>query len=495
MTGPPLDQEHRVARTVIDALVIGAGPAGAAAATVIARGAAHAKMRVWLVERSAWPRHKVCGCCLSPAGVELLSRHDLAIWHGDPARGTKGPITDVARQGGEQALPDGIVPMDRLSLRVAPRAMGAPTVQRGRARPQRATLIDHPGGWAVARDVLDDAMVRRAKACGVEFHARMSARVRRREHGLWVVDLMHHPEAHRDGGASGVRAIEVRARVVIVADGLSGSSLRCLQDEPERSGLERADVERLPGLKPRIARGSWMGVATIGMGTDLGVSMPGPGSIAMHVAPGGYVGVVGLGRGLDRDRIAIAAALDPRRARAQGGPIRLMQSILGACSRSSDHLDPGGLTDDAQVRAWALMGTGLLTRSRRTIALPGLMVVGDAAGYVEPFTGEGMTWAISGGLNAGGLGLEALRGERGMGLERLTGAWPALNARAVARRQRVSIGVRALAHRPGLLGALIGDAGPRPIGEAIGRAASFAIRRAYAPPPSARGGLLSGGVA
>lgn len=495
MAGNPLDHERRDAHTVIDALVIGAGPAGAAAATVIARGAAHAKMQVWLVERSAWPRHKVCGCCLSPAGVELLRRHDLAIWDGNAGRGTNGTITGTARDGGGLPFPAGIAPVDRLSLRVARRGVISPSGHDARARGERATVIEHPGGWAVSRETLDDAMVRRAAACGVGFRSRVSASVRRREHGLWVVDLLHHPVDHAVGAARGPRAQEVRARVVIVADGLNGSSLRRLQDEPERSGLQGTDLERLAGLRPKIARGSWMGISTIGRSTDFGVSLPEPGSIAMHVASGGYVGVVGLGTGVHDDGVAIAAALDPHQVRAHGGPVRLMRSILGAHSASWGVPDPEGAADGAPMGAWALMGTGLLTRSRGAIALPGLMVVGDAAGYVEPFTGEGMTWAISAGLSAGGLGLEALRDERGVRLERLRVAWPELHAKTVARRQRVSIGVRALAHRPGVLGALIGVRGPQPVGEAIGRAASSAIRRAYGSSPSARYGLSPGGVA
>jgi flavin-dependent dehydrogenase len=39
-------------------------------------------------------------------------------------------------------------------------------------------------------------------------------------------------------------------------------------------------------------------------------------------------------------------------------------------------------------------GTPPLTRSRRRLAHHRLFVVGDSAGYVEPFTGEGVSWAI-----------------------------------------------------------------------------------------------------
>ena len=55
------------ARTV-DVLVVGAGPAGSLAA----RALAHRGLEVELVERDTFPRRKVCGCCLHPAGVATL---------------------------------------------------------------------------------------------------------------------------------------------------------------------------------------------------------------------------------------------------------------------------------------------------------------------------------------------------------------------------------------------------------------------------------------
>jgi flavin-dependent dehydrogenase len=42
------------------------------------------------------------------------------------------------------------------------------------------------------------------------------------------------------------------------------------------------------------------------------------------------------------------------------------------------------------------MGTMPLTRQLTPVAAPGIFVLGDAAGYVEPFTGEGMAWALAG---------------------------------------------------------------------------------------------------
>ncbi|HEY3998746.1 MAG TPA: geranylgeranyl reductase family protein [Candidatus Xenobia bacterium] len=56
-----------------DVVVVGGGPAGAAAALVLARGGA----RVALLDRQRFPRDKVCGDALGPGTVEVLTRLGL----------------------------------------------------------------------------------------------------------------------------------------------------------------------------------------------------------------------------------------------------------------------------------------------------------------------------------------------------------------------------------------------------------------------------------
>ncbi|HZZ41532.1 MAG TPA: FAD-dependent oxidoreductase, partial [Tepidisphaeraceae bacterium] len=54
--------------------VIGAGPAGCTAAILLAR----AGWSVTLIEQHPFPRHKVCGECLSHLGFQVLTRLNLA---------------------------------------------------------------------------------------------------------------------------------------------------------------------------------------------------------------------------------------------------------------------------------------------------------------------------------------------------------------------------------------------------------------------------------
>lgn len=54
-------------------LVVGGGPAGSLAASLLAERGIH----VTLIEQSRFPRDKVCGECLSATGIDVLIRHGL----------------------------------------------------------------------------------------------------------------------------------------------------------------------------------------------------------------------------------------------------------------------------------------------------------------------------------------------------------------------------------------------------------------------------------
>jgi threonine dehydrogenase-like Zn-dependent dehydrogenase len=56
-----------------DVIIVGAGPAGAVAATVLARAGA----RVRLLDRSAFPRDKLCGDTVNPGTLAVLRRLGL----------------------------------------------------------------------------------------------------------------------------------------------------------------------------------------------------------------------------------------------------------------------------------------------------------------------------------------------------------------------------------------------------------------------------------
>src|SRR6266496_1221236 len=76
-----------------DVLVVGSGPAGSVAATVLARGGA----RVALVDKAKFPRDKACGDLVGPRGVQLLTDLGIDI-HGAIAVGDMNVVGPTTRR-------------------------------------------------------------------------------------------------------------------------------------------------------------------------------------------------------------------------------------------------------------------------------------------------------------------------------------------------------------------------------------------------------------
>ena len=71
-------------------------------------------------------------------------------------------------------------------------------------------------------------------------------------------------------------------------------------------------------------------------------------------------------------------------------------------------LRSSGLPIPAALAEAKWHGTARLTQRRQRAYGDRYLVVGDAAGYVEPFTGEGMAWALASGMAVAPLVLESL---------------------------------------------------------------------------------------
>ena len=299
----------------------------------------------------------------------------------------------------------GIDSLQRLGfdLRSRPADYAALVRIRVNARGGASFDLPHAGGLVVTRSVLDSALVSAAVDAGATFRARCAASIVGRSGDAWQVRL----------GSS-----VCLARAVIVADGLAGRSL--------------AD---LPGFAPRVERGSLMGAGIHAPAFAAPPDVAPVGTVLLAHGVGGYVGVVRMVNG----SIDIAAALCPKRVRSLGGPIGAMQRLLDE-ARVRIALDP-----DLRPR-----GTSLLTRRRDTLGGPGLIIAGDAAGYVEPFTGEGMTWAALSGEQAGALAAHAICGDVSM-LESLGTAWSHWYRHKLIPMQSTCRSIRLLLHTPGML--------------------------------------------
>ena len=142
------------------------------------------------------------------------------------------------------------------------------------------------------------------------------------------------------------------------------------------------------------------------------------GVISMAVSRDGYAGAVEVEGG----RVNIAAAVDPAFLKAAGSPAEALRAIFA----------DAGVPVEAPFGSIDWMGTMPLTRRLSDPAARGIFVIGDAAGYVEPFTGEGMAWALTGAWSVAPLVAQALRSP-GAGAEQ---EWVQRRARIIGRDQR-----------------------------------------------------------
>ena len=224
-----------------------------------------------------------------------------------------------------------------------PLLCGATPVERFQwsAMRQRIT-VPVGGGVVISRATLDAALVAAAQDDGVEFRDGVSAVVEAPQGRVVPVRL-------RDGET-------VAAPLVIAATGLGGGD---------------------------VARGSLLGAGLVFEGFEcLGGGGPlnglKPGTIYMGHSWGGYVGAA-VG---EHGRIVAAAALTQSTARQSGIGFAVDYIVKNA-----------GLPD---IPTWGEQwkGTPLLTRQRSRAYDERVLYLGDAVGYVEPFTGEGMGLAL-----------------------------------------------------------------------------------------------------
>jgi flavin-dependent dehydrogenase len=353
------------ATRVWDAVVVGAGPAGALAA----RESARRGLAVLLVDREPFPRWKVCGCCLSARALSILA----AVGLGD-------------------------LPRDRGAVSLGEVYLATDT---------RGARVPLPAGAALSRQALDAALVEAAVAAGAGFLPQAWAALGDLSAGGWTVCLRR-----------GEAVVGVQTRVVIAADGLPGALL-----------------EAVPGFRIATAPEARVGAGAI---ADRAPAFYERGTIFMACGRGGYLGLVRLEDG----RLGLAAAFDLARVRDCGGPGRAAAALLEEVGWPAVPGLPG--------LSWR--GTPRLTRRLTPPAGERLFALGDAAGYVEPFTGEGMAWALAGAAALAPLAARAARQWR----PSLAAEWAARHRHAVVRRQHACrLTARVLRH-PRLVGAIVG---------------------------------------
>jgi geranylgeranyl reductase family protein len=211
-----------------------------------------------------------------------------------------------------------------------------------------------PTGLALPRRLLDAALVDAARASGVTVQE--GARVRafaQRTDGTMTVTL---------DGEGGGHATELTARVIVGADGLRSTVARA-------AGLRRQGRLRRTAFVAHV-----QGVTGLARQAEL------------HVGRAGYVGLNPL-----TDNVANVALVVPasRAQEARGDVAAFVAHALEAL--------PGvrGRVDLSRTVREILVTGPFDARCRRSTA-DGLLLVGDAADFFDPFTGEGIWSALTG---------------------------------------------------------------------------------------------------
>jgi menaquinone-9 beta-reductase len=367
-----------------DIVISGAGPAGSASASLLAR----AGFDVILLDRSAFPRPKPCGECLSPGARPWLER--------------LGALPRVERAGARRL--DG--------WRIAGHTgtgLIAGFAEAG---------VEH-GSLALARHALDGALLENALDAGARFLP-----------GARVHDLMREGDAvtgvlAQQGGSP----LEIRARLVIGADGLRSIVARragCRARPPRRRKasftMHLTGIANLDSVgEMHLSRGACAGVAPVG-------GFPGAEAVANLTV------VVETGR----------CPRPPGRAPLQAWRawLRRFPALRGRL----DHARVYGGADTVRP-----LTSGPFDQPVNRVAGDGFALVGDAAGYYDPFTGQGVTHALEDAFAIADAAAAAFADSRGRALG--TGA---LADYAAAHRRR-TIAAHTMQR---LVDALLGHAAP-----------------------------------
>ncbi len=338
-----------------------------------------------------------------PAGAvvaQQCARRGLRVLVAEKARFPRPKVCGCCLNGAALAA------LDAAGLSDLPVSLGATPVDRWQlCAPGGHANCALPAGVALSREAFDNALAEAAAAAGATVLQETTARLlplEEEESGTPVRSVELSQAGQR---------ITISAAVVVAADGLSGRLL-----------------EREPGFDWQVEPRS-----RLGAGVVLEDAPPAynDGVIYMACGNAGYVGLVRLEDG----RLDVAAALDRDAIRTAGNPAGAAAQVLAQAGLPPIETPPG---------AWR--GTPSLTRRRAQIAGNRVFVVGDAAGYIEPFTGEGMAWALQAAVAVSPLVEQAVADWR----TEFAQQWATTHRGIVKRRQRVCWTLSQVLKRPRL---------------------------------------------
>ncbi len=306
---------------LLDAIVVGAGPAGSAAAATLAR---HGH-RVMLIDRAHFPRDKPCG--------------------------------DYCDPGAGQAL-------DELGCRAEVLAAGAVPISTMIVIAQDGTGFEAPfpsgSGLLLRRIRLDASLLAHAARRGADVLEGVG------------VDSVRVDDGYVEARAEHARVGAFRARLLIAADGMRSTTahrLGLLTTVPRERYTVGAYFSGLRGASPRGE---------------------------LHLGPNLYCGVAYFGEGAANVCMALPRSFFRHRTPEQAfrDGLRFLPSLADTlvCAR----------------RETAYRCTGPVGFTAHEVVTDRVMLVGDAAGQIEPMTGQGIFLALRSGMLAAEVAARAL---------------------------------------------------------------------------------------
>ena len=342
-----------------EVIVVGAGPGGSATAYHLARHG----VRVLLLEKTEFPREKVCGDGLTPRAVRQLIRMGV----------------DTSTEAGW---------LQNRGLRV----IGG-GVRLELDWPDLASFPNY--GLVRTRLDFDDLLAQRAVAAGAKLRTSVN-----------VVG----PVFDGDGRVAGVEAevgpekepVTFRAPLVVAADGVSGRfplALGLAKREDRPIGVAVRRYYRCEAKHDDNYLESWLELRS--KGND--ALLP------------GYGWIFGLGDG--RVNVGLGV-LNSSSAFGKTNYRRLLTDWL------ANTPEEWGMTDETNAEG-PILGAALpMGFNRVPHYTRGVMLVGDSGGMVNPFNGEGIAYAMESGELAAEIAVQALARPAGAERERALAAYP-----------------------------------------------------------------------
>jgi geranylgeranyl reductase family protein len=347
-----------------DVIVVGAGPGGSAAAYHLARHG----LDVLLLEKTEFPREKVCGDGLTPRAVKQLVGMGVL----------DGPVGDG----------------DGWQVNRGLRVVGG-GVRLQLDWPELASFPDY--GLTRTRLDFDDLLVRRAQHAGAKL--RTSTNVT-------------GPVLDKAGRVVGVKAVtgggdkepvEYHGSLVIAADGVSGRfplSLGIAKREDRPIGVAVRRYYRSPRHDDDYLE-SWLELRS-STGDE-------------RLLPG-YGWIFGLGDG------RVNVGLGVLNSSVSFGKADYRTMLLDWLAGTPPEW---GMADEANADGKILGAALPMGFNRVPHYARGVMLVGDSGGMVNPFNGEGIAYAMESGELAAEIAVQALARPAGPARERALLHYPA----------------------------------------------------------------------